>query len=430
MFRTAVISCIATWVLISCTTSPDIPLQEPEELKVEASVTEPGISIPEAAVIEPAPSEVSASENPTVEEGTTAKIVAEEPVSGKTVATKTTPAKAVTEKPAPEKTITTKTTPAKAVTEKPAPEKSVTTKTTPAKAVTEKPAPGKTISTKTAPAKAIDEKPVVEAPVASEPVVVLPRISGFTVSKRSVATGELLNVSFVAENAERIAVDFGMGKTETHSYAYTSFGAKTISVIAVNAEGIAHAEKTVAVKGIFVPQVPMLTVSHNALWKPVTTGRIIGMGTYDEVQGFIEGQQVFSVPSASLYEIPVPFVGSRKIDLQLFERDLPVSRPVTITMTGTNEPPSKPSFDGPALLNAKAGESISFRVLSSDPNDDPLRFDALPLPDGALIDPETGLFSWTPTAGQVGYHLINFHVFDRPYDTHNGFAQRTILVVQ
>jgi len=65
-----------------------------------------------------------------------------------------------------------------------------------------------------------------------------------------------------------------------------------------------------------------------------------------------------------------------------------------------NEPPD---LDPPGEFTTRVGEQVAFTATATDPNDDSLIFilddDA---PDGATIDPNTGEFSFTPTAEQGG----------------------------
>ena len=59
-----------------------------------------------------------------------------------------------------------------------------------------------------------------------------------------------------------------------------------------------------------------------------------------------------------------------------------------------------------------ANETLSFTVSGSDLDGDSLTYSATGLPSGATFDPATGVFSWTPTAGQVGSYVVTFSVSD------------------
>ena len=59
------------------------------------------------------------------------------------------------------------------------------------------------------------------------------------------------------------------------------------------------------------------------------------------------------------------------------------------------------------------GELLSFTVSATDPDDDPIILSASNLPAGAVFDPDTGEFSWTPGYGDAGtYPGVHFEVAD------------------
>lgn len=59
-----------------------------------------------------------------------------------------------------------------------------------------------------------------------------------------------------------------------------------------------------------------------------------------------------------------------------------------------------------------AGQPVTFKVTATNPSGGTLRFSASDLPDGATLDPITGVFSWTPTHAQIGVWVIRFTVSD------------------
>ncbi len=60
------------------------------------------------------------------------------------------------------------------------------------------------------------------------------------------------------------------------------------------------------------------------------------------------------------------------------------------------------------------GGTLNFTVTASDPDGDALSFTATNLPPGAVFDPETRSFTWTPTPGinPTGTYDVTFIVFD------------------
>ena len=74
-----------------------------------------------------------------------------------------------------------------------------------------------------------------------------------------------------------------------------------------------------------------------------------------------------------------------------------------------NLPPSILPISTQSVRN---GELLQFNVYATDPDCDPLKYSASKLPTGATLDPDTGLFSWTPSANQVGAYQVAFTVTD------------------
>lgn len=77
------------------------------------------------------------------------------------------------------------------------------------------------------------------------------------------------------------------------------------------------------------------------------------------------------------------------------------TEPVTLTVREVNQPPT--ISVGPAV-RINEGETLTFTVTASDPDLPPQRltFELPPpnVPEGAQIDPVTGVFTWTPTEAQ------------------------------
>ena len=234
-------------------------------------------------------------------------------------------------------------------------------------------------------------------------------------------------VRLAVEGKGDFAYSFLGSPTEVGSFVFLTFGVKQIVVNAQNETNRIQQEFELPVIGIFRPVFESREFEHNARWTPVTKATILASGQYDEVRGFLGDETVFSIEAAESYAVPIPFVGARRFEIALYHRDTLVTDRVAVEIVGLNSPPSRPRFDGSALLGANAGETIRFEIEATDPNSDPLLFDARPLPQGASIVAETGEFEWTPGDNQVGYFLINFYVYDN-FETKTGFVQRTILV--
>ena len=63
-------------------------------------------------------------------------------------------------------------------------------------------------------------------------------------------------------------------------------------------------------------------------------------------------------------------------------------------------------------VSVEAGKSLTFTVSASDADGDSLTYSASGSPSGATFDSKSGVFSWTPAAGQEGTYSVTFEVSD------------------
>ena len=99
---------------------------------------------------------------------------------------------------------------------------------------------------------------------------------------------------------------------------------------------------------------------------------------------------------------------------------------VTFTLPGLNYPPVIQSVPvGPAGV----GLPYEYRVVASDANDDPLSYGFVDAgPPGAMIDPNTGIITWTPGSGDLGDHLVQIQVGDG-FPGNVGYQTYTLMVL-
>ncbi len=102
------------------------------------------------------------------------------------------------------------------------------------------------------------------------------------------------------------------------------------------------------------------------------------------------------------------------------------SETITVTVGEVNQ---QPTLDPIGAQTVTAGQLLSFTAVGSD-NDVPANNLTYSLqgtiPAGASIDPNTGAFTWTPTAGQVGPHSLTLRVTDN--GTPALFAEQVVSV--
>ncbi|KKH48247.1 disaggregatase related repeat-containing protein [Methanosarcina sp. 1.H.A.2.2] len=79
---------------------------------------------------------------------------------------------------------------------------------------------------------------------------------------------------------------------------------------------------------------------------------------------------------------------------------------------------TSPIINNPPVINSipdvtvEAGKSLTFTVSASDADGDSLAYSASGTPTGATFDSKSGVFSWTPAAGQEGTYSLTFEVSD------------------
>ena len=91
----------------------------------------------------------------------------------------------------------------------------------------------------------------------------------------------------------------------------------------------------------------------------------------------------------------------------------------------TNNPPVLDPIGNKAVGEQK---NLTFTVTASDPDNDNLTYSVDPLPPGATFDSGTGVFNWTPSAGQAGVYTLLFTVTDDGVPSRNDTEQITITV--
>ncbi|MGA2035933.1 MAG: putative Ig domain-containing protein, partial [Thermoguttaceae bacterium] len=94
----------------------------------------------------------------------------------------------------------------------------------------------------------------------------------------------------------------------------------------------------------------------------------------------------------------------------------------TLLIAPTNQPPT---LIRPVDRTVLEGESVHIPLLASDPQGDPLTYSSDLLPGGATLDPNTGVFDWTPGFDQHGVYAIPFTVSDGA----NTVTQTTTITV-
>ena len=106
--------------------------------------------------------------------------------------------------------------------------------------------------------------------------------------------------------------------------------------------------------------------------------------------------------------------GTYNMVVQVSDGDMPSAVTFPVTVSEVNEDPVLNPIGSKSVNKL---EALTFTATASDVDvisrtADTLTFSLPSGPTGASITQSTGVFSWTPTAGQVGTHTITFQVED------------------
>jgi hypothetical protein len=80
---------------------------------------------------------------------------------------------------------------------------------------------------------------------------------------------------------------------------------------------------------------------------------------------------------------------------------------------------------------AHPGQKLQFGLAATDADEDSFSFGASNMPEGAVFEPESGMFTWTPTQAQEGTHVsVRFSVADSGVPKLSDYEDVTIVVGQ
>jgi YD repeat-containing protein len=116
--------------------------------------------------------------------------------------------------------------------------------------------------------------------------------------------------------------------------------------------------------------------------------------------------EISSLPAGKTLQ-PGEVTGSRA--LSFYD---PQGLPFTYDLVVLGHLNRPPSITSNPVTEALVGQSYRYEVRASDPEGDPLTFSLAAGPGGALLDPATGVLTWTPTVGDVGTQTVEVRVED------------------
>src|SRR5262249_6458337 len=83
------------------------------------------------------------------------------------------------------------------------------------------------------------------------------------------------------------------------------------------------------------------------------------------------------------------------------------------SITTITPPPNRPPvFTSTPFVDANVGTPYSYQATAIDPDGDPVSFSVTSGPPGLVIDPQSGLVTWTPTPAELGTDNVTLQVVD------------------
>ena len=86
-----------------------------------------------------------------------------------------------------------------------------------------------------------------------------------------------------------------------------------------------------------------------------------------------------------------------------------VEQAVSLVIAATNQ---APALARPVDRTVREGETLKFQLQALDPDSPNLTYTVKSLPTGAILNPHTGEFEWTPDYTQAGDYNLGFTVSD------------------
>ncbi|MBU0573329.1 MAG: putative Ig domain-containing protein, partial [Candidatus Margulisbacteria bacterium] len=102
--------------------------------------------------------------------------------------------------------------------------------------------------------------------------------------------------------------------------------------------------------------------------------------------------------------------GSFSVTLRVSDGSSSTDQAFVVTVTAA--PNRAPTLDPVGNRTVNENETLSFTISATDPDNDPLTYTAVGLPDGATFNSSTRSFSWMPDIGQAGSYFVSFAVSD------------------
>jgi VCBS repeat-containing protein len=225
-----------------------------------------------------------------------------------------------------------------------------------------------------------------------------------------------------ADDTHTMEWDFGDGNTAsdtlTPTHVYADNGTYTVTLTVTDDDGGGGSDSLTVTVANVVPVANAGGPYEGMVGDPI---QLQGEGTDVEADqvtltyewDFNYDGTTFDVDSTDrnptvTYDTP----GDYTVALRVRDKDGGVSEPSSAMVSVLPPPNDPPQLTDVTDKIIHEGDTLSFTVTATDPNDDTVTLDARDLPANSSFDPSTGLFSFTPLIGQAGEYDVTFTATD------------------
>ncbi|MGE5308017.1 MAG: putative Ig domain-containing protein [Deltaproteobacteria bacterium] len=257
-----------------------------------------------------------------------------------------------------------------------------------------------------------------------------------TIGNKSVAKGSALTFTVSAADPDSDPVTLSVQglpqgasfDTKTGAFSWTPAASGTFTVTFTASDGTLSASQTVSIAVADSTHLPVLasigpkSVDENKSLSFTVTATDVDNNPLTYSAANLPKGAVFSSSQQFSWTPDYTQAGTYTVTFSANDGLNGIaSEDVVITVKNVNRSPVLASIGSKSVNENSA---LTFTVTASDPDNDPLTYQAQNLPTGAVFDASARTFTWVPAFGQGGTYPVTFSVTD----TNGGTASETVSI--